>query len=65
MKKLNHQRKGFQDAGDALHGSALQEVEQEREVAYEVEIASATKASSLPASFIPRALQRHRQLRQD
>jgi hypothetical protein len=38
MKELNRQRKGFQDAGDAVHGSALQEVEQEREVAYEVEV---------------------------
>jgi hypothetical protein len=38
MKELNDRRKGFQDSGNAVHGSALQEVEQEREVAYEVEV---------------------------
>ncbi|KAG0648167.1 hypothetical protein D0Z07_5692 [Hyphodiscus hymeniophilus] len=38
MKELNRQRRGFQDTGDAVHASALQEVEQEREVAYEVEV---------------------------
>ena len=37
MKELNTQRKGFQDNSNAVHGSALQEVEQEREVAFEVE----------------------------
>jgi hypothetical protein len=37
LKDLNTRRKGFQDTGDAVHSSALQEVEQEREVAYEVE----------------------------
>ena len=37
MKELKSLRKGFQDTGDAVHGSALQEVEQEREVAFEVE----------------------------
>lgn len=36
-KELNIRRKGFQDTGRAVHGSALQEVEQEREVAFEVE----------------------------
>lgn len=36
-KELNTRRKGFQDTGIAVHGSALQEVEQEREVAFEVE----------------------------
>lgn len=35
MKELNNLRKGFQDSGTAVHGSALQEVEQEREVANE------------------------------
>lgn len=35
IKELNVRRKGFQDSGNAVHGSALQEVEQEREVAYE------------------------------
>lgn len=37
MKELKQRRKGFKDTGNAVHGSALQEVEQEREVAYEVE----------------------------
>jgi hypothetical protein len=37
MKELHIRRKGFQDTGHAVHGSALQEVEQEREVAFEVE----------------------------
>ncbi|KAK3984329.1 hypothetical protein QBC44DRAFT_388524 [Cladorrhinum sp. PSN332] len=36
-KELKVRRKGFQDTGRAVHGSALQEVEQEREVAFEVE----------------------------
>jgi hypothetical protein len=36
-EELNVRRKGFQDTGRAVHGSALQEVEQEREVAFEVE----------------------------
>lgn len=36
-EELNIRRKGFQDTGRAVHGSALQEVEQEREVAFEVE----------------------------
>ncbi|KAH7319411.1 hypothetical protein BKA65DRAFT_101684 [Rhexocercosporidium sp. MPI-PUGE-AT-0058] len=37
VKKLEVDRKGYQDTGNAVRGSALQEVEQEREVAYEVE----------------------------
>lgn len=37
MKELNSRRKAFQDTGVAVRGSALQEVEQEREVAFEVE----------------------------
>lgn len=39
MKDLSGQQKGFQDTGDAVHRSALQEVEQEREVTYEIEVA--------------------------
>lgn len=34
-KELDSRRKGFQDTGIAVHGSVLQEVEQEREVAHE------------------------------
>ncbi|MCJ1431212.1 hypothetical protein MMC27_000563, partial [Xylographa pallens] len=37
VTELNTRRRGFQDTGDAVHSSALQEVEQEREVAFEVE----------------------------
>ncbi|KMU80414.1 hypothetical protein CISG_02265 [Coccidioides immitis RMSCC 3703] len=37
VKDLGRRRKDFQDFGGAVHGSALQEVEQEREVAFEVE----------------------------
>lgn len=36
-RDLQYLRKNFNDPGDAVHPSALQEVEQEREVAYEVE----------------------------
>lgn len=37
LSELNRRRKGFQDTGRAVHASALQEVEQEREVAIQVE----------------------------
>ncbi|KAE9368715.1 hypothetical protein N431DRAFT_547638 [Stipitochalara longipes BDJ] len=37
MDELESRREAFQDSGEAVHGSALQEVEQEREVAHEVE----------------------------
>jgi hypothetical protein len=37
ISELQTRRKGFQDFGNAVHGSVLQEVEQEREVAFEVE----------------------------
>jgi hypothetical protein len=37
IQELNARRKTFQDTGKAVHASALQEVEQEREVAFEVE----------------------------
>ena len=37
MKELDARKRNFQDTGNAVHGSALQEVEQEREVAFEVE----------------------------
>ena len=35
MQELRNRRKGFEDTGSAVQGSALQEVEQEREIAYE------------------------------
>ncbi|KAL9083912.1 MAG: hypothetical protein Q9165_008319 [Trypethelium subeluteriae] len=37
VKELKTRRKGFQDTGNAVHSSALQEVEQEREVAVQQE----------------------------
>jgi hypothetical protein len=37
VKQLQARRKQFQDTGAAVHSSTLQEVEQEREVAFEVE----------------------------
>ncbi|RYP67972.1 hypothetical protein DL769_005619 [Monosporascus sp. CRB-8-3] len=36
-RELENRRKEFQDTGQAVHASALQEVEQEREIEYEVE----------------------------
>lgn len=50
MKALNTRRKGFQDTGNAVHGSALQEVEQEREVAFEVE---AVREVQKPVHYTP------------
>lgn len=50
MKELNQRRKGFRDTGNAVHGSALQEVEQEREVAYEVE---AVREVQKPVHYTP------------
>jgi hypothetical protein len=37
MRELKRHRRAFQDTGNAVHASALQEVEQEREVAVEAE----------------------------
>ncbi|EXJ58525.1 hypothetical protein A1O7_05951 [Cladophialophora yegresii CBS 114405] len=37
IRELERRRKAFQDTGSAVHASALQEVEQEREVAVEAE----------------------------
>lgn len=50
MEELNTRRKGFQDPGNAVHGSALQEVEQEREVAFEVE---AVREAQKPVDHSP------------
>jgi hypothetical protein len=50
MEELNTRRKGFQDTGNAVHGSALQEVEQEREVAHEVE---AVREVQRPVHYSP------------
>ncbi|KAM0277518.1 hypothetical protein ACHAQH_005717, partial [Verticillium albo-atrum] len=45
MRDLEARRRGFQDTGRAVHASALQEVEQEREVAFEVESVRQVKKS--------------------
>ncbi|KAK6583459.1 hypothetical protein PZA11_004535 [Diplocarpon coronariae] len=50
MEKLETLRQSYQDAGTAVHGSALQEVEQEREVAYEIE---AVREMQIPAHYTP------------
>lgn len=52
MRELNSLRRGFQDTGGAVHGSALQEVEQEREVAFEVE---AVRELQKPVHYLPLA----------
>ncbi|GKT51436.1 uncharacterized protein ColSpa_11617 [Colletotrichum spaethianum] len=46
VKELNARRKAFQDTGRAVHASALQEVEQEREIAFEVETVRQVKKPS-------------------
>ncbi|KAF9772556.1 hypothetical protein IL306_009726, partial [Fusarium sp. DS 682] len=48
---LNARRKTFQDTGKAVHASALQEVEQEREVAFEVESVRQVKKPQHYAAF--------------
>ncbi|KAJ6256008.1 hypothetical protein Dda_9302 [Drechslerella dactyloides] len=50
MDELKIRRRGFQDTGEAVHGSALQEVEQEREVAFEVE---SVREVQKPVHFTP------------
>ena len=60
MRELNTRRKAFQDHGDAVHGSALQEVEQEREVAFEVE---AVREVQKPVHYSPMSFSRlHRDI---
>ncbi|KAK6860994.1 hypothetical protein PG995_004630 [Apiospora arundinis] len=43
MRELEARRKGFQDTGAAVHASALQEVEQESETEYEIELVRQVK----------------------
>lgn len=54
VKELYTRRKGFQDTGNAVHGSALQEVEQEREVEFEAEAVREVQKPThyLPLSFV-------------
>lgn len=51
IQDLNARRKTFQDTGRAVHASALQEVEQEREVAFEVESVRQVKKPQHFAAF--------------
>lgn len=50
MQELHSRRKVFQDTSGAVQASALQEVEQEREVAYEVQ---AIRESQRPVHYSP------------
>lgn len=49
-RELESRRKDFQDTGQAVHASALQEVEQEREIEYEVE---AVRQVKKPMPYAP------------
>ncbi|RYP73457.1 hypothetical protein DL771_003629 [Monosporascus sp. 5C6A] len=49
-RELENRRKEFQDTGRAVHASALQEVEQEREIEYEVE---AVRQVKKPTAYTP------------
>ncbi|KAK3313080.1 hypothetical protein B0H66DRAFT_578262 [Apodospora peruviana] len=51
VEKLNLRRKGFHDNGRAVQASALQEVEQEREVAHEVECVRQVKKPFRPEAL--------------
>ncbi|KAF9870445.1 hypothetical protein CkaCkLH20_12112 [Colletotrichum karsti] len=54
VKELNTRRKAFQDNGRAVHASALQEVEQEREMAFEVQtVRQVKRPQSYPALSFP------------
>ncbi|KAI1136366.1 hypothetical protein F5Y05DRAFT_106727 [Hypoxylon sp. FL0543] len=50
VKELESRRKAFQDTGQAVHASALQEVEQERETEIEVE---AVRQVKRPLAYTP------------
>ncbi|RYP03732.1 hypothetical protein DL765_010402 [Monosporascus sp. GIB2] len=49
-RELENRKKEFQDSGQAVHASALQEVEQEREIEYEVE---AVRQVKKPTAYTP------------
>ena len=54
VKELNKCKKTFQDTGKAVHASALQEVEQERELVFEVEaVRQVKKPTRYPALSFP------------
>ncbi|KAF7562130.1 hypothetical protein G7046_g2016 [Stylonectria norvegica] len=54
IRELGSRRKTFQDSGRAVHASTLQEVEQEREVAFEVEsVKQVKKPHHYPAHSFP------------
>jgi Protein of unknown function (DUF3638)/Protein of unknown function (DUF3645) len=50
MKELKARRRAFHDSGSAVNSSTLQEVEQEREVAFEVE---AVREVQKPVIYVP------------
>ena len=54
VKELNKRKKTFQDTGKAVHASALQEVEQDRELVFEVEsVRQVKKPTRYPALSFP------------
>jgi hypothetical protein len=57
MKELKRRRKAFQDSGNAVHASALQEVEQEREVEIEVAVEQVRQLQR-PPSYTPHRFER-------
>ncbi|KIW30928.1 uncharacterized protein PV07_02619 [Cladophialophora immunda] len=57
VRELERRRKAFRDTGNAVHASALQEVEQEREVAVEAET---IRERQRPVFFPPTDISRHR-----
>lgn len=56
IKELDQRRKAFQDNGKAVHASALQEVEMEREIALEVESVRQVKRQKAFAAVGPQGL---------
>jgi hypothetical protein len=57
MKELNARKRAFQDTGNAVHASALQEVEQEREVEVQVEVENVRELQR-PNWYQPHAFER-------
>ncbi|KAK7960428.1 hypothetical protein PG988_011642 [Apiospora saccharicola] len=51
-RELETRRKGFQDTGAAVHASALQEVEQQRETEYEIELVRQVVVESYSDQFM-------------
>lgn len=61
MKELNNRSRDFRDLGNAVHNSVLQEIEQEREVAFEAE---AIREMQKPTQYPPLKFSRpHKDIR--